>query len=49
VLSGTMLELIVARSPAGSGYRLRPRGQWAPVLILGFWDAAVWVGSGGGD
>jgi Pentapeptide repeats (8 copies) len=20
-----------------------------PVLILGFWDAAVWVGSGGGD
>jgi hypothetical protein len=21
----------------------------APVLILGFWDAAVWVGSGGGD
>jgi hypothetical protein len=21
----------------------------SPVLILGFWDAAVWVGSGGGD
>jgi hypothetical protein len=20
-----------------------------PVLIVGFWDAAVWVGSGGGD
>ena len=20
-----------------------------PVLILGFWDAALWVGSGGGD
>src|SRR3954447_7402987 len=27
----------------------KPRCTSAPVLILGFWDAAVWVGSGGGD
>jgi hypothetical protein len=37
--------------PGQTALMRMPRGAYStpPVLILGFWDAAVWVGSGGGD
>jgi hypothetical protein len=41
------LDMIV-RQPENA-QRVQRLATSAPVLILGFWDAAVWVGSGGGD
>src|SRR4051794_3575298 len=43
-----LLELCRSSDIHGTLEATKPRCTSAPVLILGFWDAAVWVGSGGG-
>jgi enolase len=48
VTNRAILEQGIARGVANA-LLVKVNQIGTPVLILGFWDAAVWVGSGGGD